>query len=224
MRREARTRDAGRKQPGLKPVASPHQTLWLPATLDPDQASHLFDPGLIGEPRLPTPLPLVPGEQKIGETIIEEARERQHRAVAKQGGDPALAGSCAPDRDCDIGADNEPALRVGRMQAATHVVERGAAGCKRIRLLVDVLEGDLARTDRREQLAALPVDAAVTDGAAGVVPDNKLMPGHFGLPHVKYRSDRRCASSNKSTDPGQMRALRGQRSMCPRSRVYFPVL
>jgi hypothetical protein len=63
------------------------------------------------------------------------------------------------------------------VQAATHVIERSAEGCERLGLFVDVLERDAADTNRRKQLVALPVDPTVTNGAARVVPDNKVTPG-----------------------------------------------
>jgi hypothetical protein len=60
------------------------------------------------------------------------------------------------------------------MQAPPDVVEAGAITRQRVRLLVDVLEFDAARTHHREQLVALPVDAGIADGAAGVVPDGEV--------------------------------------------------
>lgn len=128
--------------------------------------------------RSPTPVSLVPGEQQVGKTIIGEAREWQHYGIAEQRREPAFAGRDAPDRYRDIGADDQPPGLIGGVQAAANVVERSPKGCKRIGLLVDVLEGDVAGADCREQLVALPVDARVTDRAARVVPDDEAGRGH----------------------------------------------
>ena len=50
------------------------------------------------------------------------------------------------------------------MQAAPDIVERGAITRQRVGLLVDILEFDGARANRRKQPVALPVDAGVADG------------------------------------------------------------
>ena len=71
-------------------------------------------------------------------------------------------------------------VNLGRVQAATHVVERSAIGCDRLGLFVDVLEHDAADANRRSELVALPVDPTVTNGATRVVPDNNATPGHGG--------------------------------------------
>ena len=60
----------------------------------------------------------------------------------------------------------KPTGLVSRMQASPDVVERSR---QRVRLLVGVPELDRARTHQRQPLVALPVDAGVADGAAGVV-------------------------------------------------------
>src|SRR5262249_32984483 len=118
--------------------------------------------------------------QRVRKAIIDIARERQHHGIAEQARNPPLAWSRAPDGDRDIGADDEAALRVGRVQATTHVIERGAVCGERSRLNVDILEGDVACSNCCEQLVALPVDAAVTDGAARVVPDGEMRRGCHG--------------------------------------------
>src|SRR5262249_5960868 len=100
---------------------------------------------------------LVPGKQRVRKAIIDIARERQHHGIAEQARNPPLAWSRAPDGDRDIGADDEAALRVGRVQATTHVIERGAVCGERSRLNVDILEGDVACSNCCEQLVALPL-------------------------------------------------------------------
>jgi hypothetical protein len=64
------------------------------------------------------------------------------------------------------------------MQATPDVVERGAKPRQRIGLLVDILEFDRPGAHQRQQLIALPVDAGVADGAAGVVVDGEVL-GHW---------------------------------------------
>jgi hypothetical protein len=73
--------------------------------------------------------------------------------------------------------NDQAAGLVGRMQAAADVVERGAVGGERIRLLVDVAKGDVSGADRVDELVALARDAGVANRAARVVPDNEAMSG-----------------------------------------------
>src|ERR1700754_2621170 len=75
---------------------------------------------------LPAPLPSIPRKQQIGEAVIAEARHRPHHGIAEQRREPALAGRRAPDRDRDIGADDQPPRFVGRMQPAPYIIERRA--------------------------------------------------------------------------------------------------
>jgi hypothetical protein len=124
------------------------------------------------------PLPPVPRKQHIREAVIAKARERQDYRIAEQRRQPALAGRQAPDCDHHVGADDEAAGLVGRVQAAADVVERGAEGGERLRFEIDVLEGDITRAHGGEQLVALPIDPGIADGTAGVVPDNKAMSRH----------------------------------------------
>lgn len=65
------------------------------------------------------------------------------------------------------------------MQAPPDVIERSAEMRQRIGLLVDVPELDRPRAHQRQQLVALPVDAGVADGAAGVVVDGEVTTGHI---------------------------------------------
>src|ERR1700754_4610542 len=134
---------------------------------------------------LPAPLPPVPGEQQICEAIIGEARDRQHRRIAEQRCQPAFAGRDPPDRNRDIGADDQAAGFVRCMQPAADGVERGAIRCQRLRLFIDVAERKLPGAHRGEQLVALPVDPGVANGTARVVPDDEAMLGHRSpaLPH-----------------------------------------
>ena len=118
-------------------------------------------------------LALVPGELAIGEAIIKEARQRQHDPVAGKPRQPAFARRRAPQRDRDIGADDQPPALIGGVQAAADVVERGAVRRQRIRLIVDVAEFDRPGAHGVEQLVALPIDAGVADRAARVVPDDE---------------------------------------------------
>jgi hypothetical protein len=86
------------------------------------------------------PLPPVPGEQCICETIVDKSRNWQHQRVAEQRCQPALARRRPPHRDGDIRADDQTACFVGRVRATTDVIERVAVGGQRIGLIVDVLE------------------------------------------------------------------------------------
>lgn len=61
------------------------------------------------------------------------------------------------------------------MQAAAHVVERGAVSCQCIGFFVDVFEEDVAGADGGQQLVALPVDPGIANGATRVVPDDEVI-------------------------------------------------
>lgn len=128
--------------------------------------------------RSPTPVALVPGKQQISKSIIEKAREQKHRAIAEHTRDPTLARRQAPDRDGDIGADDQVSFLVGRVQAAAHITERRTVSGERVRLFVDIPERNLAGADEAEKLVALPIDPAVTDRASRVVPDGEVGCGH----------------------------------------------
>src|SRR5262249_21623437 len=96
-------------------------------------------------PLSPTPPPLIPGEQQIGKAIVAKARHREHDRIAEQRRQPSLARRRAPDRDRDIGANDEPPRFIRRMQPPPHIIERCAIGGQRIRPRVDILERDAAR-------------------------------------------------------------------------------
>lgn len=128
--------------------------------------------------RSPAPAPLIPGEQQIGKPVVDKPRERQRHAIAEQRSEPPLPRRQPPQRNRDIRADDEPSSFIGRMQAAPDVVERGTEVRQRIQLLVDVLELNNARAHQSQQLVALPVDAGVADGAAGLVVDGEIGSRH----------------------------------------------
>jgi hypothetical protein len=58
-------------------------------------------------------------------------------------------------------------------QPAPHVLNPGAEAGEHIRLEIDVTELDHASPGGPDEPAVLPLDARVTDGALGVVPDSK---------------------------------------------------
>ena len=119
------------------------------------------------------PLAPVPGVKNVSEAIIDKARDRAHHRIAGERGEPMLARGEPPDRDRDIGADQQSPGRVGRMQSPADVFERCAVLRERVRLEVDIAKGDRPGFYSREQFVALAVDAGVADRAAGVVPDGE---------------------------------------------------
>ncbi len=127
----------------------------------------------------PTAVPPVPGEQQVGEPVIAKAREQQRHPVAEQRRQSPLPRRHPPQRNRDIRADDQAALLIGGMQAAPDIVDGHAITRQRVGLLVDVPEREGARANGGEQLVALPVDAGVADGAAGVVVDGEVG-GRYG--------------------------------------------
>ena len=59
-------------------------------------------------------------------------------------------------------------------QPATHVLDPGTEARERSRLEIDVTELDQASLGRTDEPAVLPLDASVTDGTLGIVPDSKV--------------------------------------------------
>ena len=76
--------------------------------------------------------------------------------------------------DRAISADVQPALCTNGMQPATHVLDPGAEAGEYTRLEIDVTELDHASPGCPEEPSVLPLDARVTDGALGIVPDSEL--------------------------------------------------
>jgi len=68
----------------------------------------------------------------------------------------------------------QSALCINGMQPATHVLDPGAEAGEHIRLKIDVTELDHASPGCTDEPVVLPLDASVTDGALGVVPDSEL--------------------------------------------------
>jgi hypothetical protein len=60
------------------------------------------------------------------------------------------------------------------MQPAPHVLDPGAETGKHIRLEIDVPEHDHASPGCTDEPTVLPLDASVTDGTLGIVPDSKV--------------------------------------------------
>ena len=145
-----------------------------------------------------TPLPLIPREQHVRKC---KTRDRQRHRIPEQRRQPSLARCRAPHRNRHIRTDDQAAGLVRCVQAATHVVERAAVGRQRIGSFVEVFEGDVAGANRGQELAALPVDPGIANGAARVVPDNKAVPRH-DFPQLSrvpglQRTTSRCAAPGK---------------------------
>src|SRR5262245_24257308 len=130
-------------------------------------------------PRLPTPRASVPGVKQSGEAVIDEAREWARRGVAQERGQPAFARREPPDRKRDVGADEEAAGFIRGMEAPAHILERGTMACERLRLEIDISKCDGAGLHGGDQLAALTVDAGITDRTTGVVPDHETRLAHW---------------------------------------------
>jgi len=84
------------------------------------------------------PFPSIPGEQDVRETVVSEPRHRQDSGITEERCEPTFAGCCPPDCDHHIRANQESTGFIGRVQAATHIIERGAIGSQRIRFIIDI--------------------------------------------------------------------------------------
>ncbi|CDX24250.1 hypothetical protein MPLB_430022 [Mesorhizobium sp. ORS 3324] len=130
------------------------------------------------ETLLPAALAPVPGVEQVGEAVIGKARQRQRDRVAEECRQPAFARRHPPDCDRNVGADQQPAPGVGRMQPAPNVLQRGAVSGQHRRLGIDVPELDAAGFDRFNQPPPLAPDAGIANRAARVVPDRQQGHGH----------------------------------------------
>jgi hypothetical protein len=93
---------------------------------------------------------------------------------AKQPSEPDVARGSEPNGNRAIHAYEEAALRINGMQPTAHVLDPGAEAGEHIRLEIDVTELDHASQGCTDEPVMLPLDASVTDGALGVVPDSEL--------------------------------------------------
>src|SRR5579862_803290 len=120
------------------------------------------------------PLPAVPGVEQIREPIISQPRNRINHRQAEEPPEPSLARGSQPNRDRAVSPDVQSAVRIDRMQPATHVFDPDAEAGQRLGRETDVAKLDRAGPGRPHQTAALPLDAGVADRAFGIVPDGQF--------------------------------------------------
>ena len=118
-------------------------------------------------------LPAIPRVEQVGEPIIADARNRMDHGYAKHPSEPDVAWGAKPNGDRAISAYVQAALCINGMQPAAHVLDPGAEAGEHIRLEIDVPELDLASPGGPDEPAVLPLNASITDGALGVVPDSE---------------------------------------------------
>jgi hypothetical protein len=123
----------------------------------------------VSDAALPVPHPEVPGEEQVGEDVVDDPRDLADDRQSEQPAELGIARCPQPDCDCAVRADMELPVRVDRMQPAAHIVEIGAEPHQRIGLGIDVAEFDRAGPHRRDQPVALPVYAGVTDRTFRIV-------------------------------------------------------
>ena len=116
----------------------------------------------------------VPSVKKIGETIVPKTSDLARDWQTQQSTEPRIPGCAQPDLDCTVGAYEEPPFGVDPVKPAAHVLDLGTKASESCGLQIDVAEFDCAGLGRAHQPAVLPFDAAITDGAFGVVPDDEL--------------------------------------------------
>ena len=109
----------------------------------------------------------IPGVEEIGEALVGKTCDLAHDGQAHQATEPGVARRTQPDLDGAIGADEEPALGVDRVQPAAYVFNPGAKARENVRFEIDIAELDGAGAGRAHEPAALTVDPAVTDRAFG---------------------------------------------------------
>jgi hypothetical protein len=122
---------------------------------------------------LPMPLPAIPSIEQVGESIIAEARHLMDHREAKHPSKPDVAWGAKPNGDRTIRTDVQVALCINGMQPATHILDPGAEAGEHIGLEIDVSELDHASSGGTDESTVLPIDARVTDGALGIVPDSE---------------------------------------------------
>lgn len=125
---------------------------------------------------LPPPVPLVPGEQLVGEAVIAPARHLPDAGQADQPAEPAAARRHRPDRDRHIGADQQAALIIHHVQRVADLVDASVDFLRRVRRRGDVapLDSVAAAGRRAIHRGALLFDAGAADRTGGVVIELRL--------------------------------------------------
>src|SRR5688572_5473265 len=77
----------------------------------------------LGPQRLPAPMPLVPGEQAVGEAVVAPARELPEARQPDEPAEPAPPRRHRPHRDRHVGADQQAALFVDHVQAVADLID-----------------------------------------------------------------------------------------------------
>src|ERR1051326_4778307 len=151
----------------------------------------------------------IPSVEKVSETIVAKpghlARDRQ----TQQASEPRIARRAPPDLDCTIGADEEPSFGVQPIEPAPDVLDSGTEGSERRGLQIDVAKLDCAVLRRAHKPSPLPRDAAITDGAFGVVPNDEL--GKHDVLSSEHGADQRSniRDLNSGSSPHIVMLMRG---------------
>jgi hypothetical protein len=123
---------------------------------------------------LPMTFPSVPRVEDIGKSIIPDARDRADDGAARQLTEPGMPRRRQPHRDRAVRSDVQAIRGIDGVKPAPHILDRRAEARQRVGLKIDVAELDKAGASRTDKSIALPVDAGVTNGIFGVVPDGEL--------------------------------------------------
>src|SRR5215475_4236238 len=128
------------------------------------------------------PLAAVPSVEQVGETVVSEACDLAQHWQSQQVAEPDIPRGAPPDFDRAIGACVEPPFGIHTVETAPHILDPRTEARQGVRLQVDVAELDRTGACRLHEAPVLPFNAAVTDGAFGVVPDRELGVCHRGSP------------------------------------------
>src|SRR5688572_6605981 len=134
-------------------------------------------------------MPFVPGEQAVGEAVVAPAGELADARQSHQPAEPTPARRHRPDRDCDVGADQQAALLVNHVQAVADLIDAFVDLDGRFRRRGDVAPGDGVAALRQQAVhpGALLLDPGAADRAGGVVVE-------LGLWRQTYSLRRACSS------------------------------
>src|ERR1700739_4055423 len=116
----------------------------------------------------------VPGGEKVGETIVAETSDLARYWQTQQSCNPRMPRCTPPDLNCAVGADEYPPFGINPVQPAPHVLDPGTVTGERRGLQIDIAKLDGAGSTCAQKPLLLPFDAAITDGAFGIVPDDEF--------------------------------------------------
>jgi hypothetical protein len=120
------------------------------------------------------PLPPVPREKQISESVVTETRDLAKDRQTNDACEPCVTGRSPPDRDRAVDSNEQSSVLVDRMQPPAHVINARAKSGQRVRFKVDIAKRDRSGLGGAHQPIVLPVYSRVTHWAFCIIPNREL--------------------------------------------------